>query len=121
MIVPNLSNDGHDCPAGTGNCSDTQKLSTVDGWIKSNVGPLINSSAFQDSVLIYTWDEGDANDMANKGGHIATILISPKVRSGFQSTTTYQHQSALKLTMQLLGVTDFPGAAASAPDMSEFF
>jgi hypothetical protein len=59
--------------------------------------------------------------MANKGGHIATILISPKVRSGFQSTTTYQHQSALKLTMQLLGVTDFPGAAASAPDMSEFF
>jgi hypothetical protein len=33
----------------------------------------------------------------------------------------YQHQSTLKLTMQLLGVTDFPGAAATAPDMTEFF
>ena len=121
MIVPNLANDGHGCPAQAGNCSDTQKLSTVDGWIKNNVGPLINSSAFQDSVLIYTWDESDVNDMANGGGHIATILIGPKVRSGFQSTSTYQHQSGLKLTMQLLGITDFPGAAASAPDMSEFF
>jgi phosphatidylinositol-3-phosphatase len=121
MIVPNLSNDGHDCPAEAGNCSDTQKLSNVDGWIKNNVGPLINSSAFQDSVLIYTWDESNINDMANGGGHIATILIGRKVRSGFQSTTTYQHQSGLKLTMQLLGISDFPGAAANAPDMSEFF
>lgn len=121
MIVPNLANDGHDCPQEAGNCSDNQKLSTVDGWIKNTVGPLINSSALQDSVLIYTWDEGDVNDMANQGGHIATILIGPKVRSGFQSTTMYQHQSTLKLTMQLLGLSDFPGAAASAPDMNEFF
>ena len=121
MIVPNLSNDGHDCPRGAGNCSDTQKLSTIDDWVKNNVEPLISSSAFGDSVLIYTWDEGDANDEANEGGHIATILVGPKVRSGFQSSTMYQHQSALKLTMQLLGIKDFPGAAASAPDMSEFF
>ena len=121
MIVPDLSNDGHDCPREAGNCSDTEKLSNIDDWIKNNVGPLVNSSALEDSVLIYTWDEGDADDMANRGGHVATILISPKVRSGFQSATMYQHQSALKLTMQLLGISDFPGAAASAPDMSDFF
>jgi acid phosphatase len=121
MIVPDLSNDGHDCPGEAGNCTDTQKLSNIDDWVKNNIGPLINSSAFQNSVLIYTWDEGDVNDMANQGGHVATILISPKVRAGFQSTTMYQHQSALKLTMELLGVSDFPGAAASAPDMAEFF
>jgi phosphatidylinositol-3-phosphatase len=121
MIVPNLANDGHDCPAEAANCTDTQKLAGIDSWIQANVGPLINSSAFQNSVLIYTWDEGDVNDMANQGGHVATILISPKIRSGFQSTTMYQHQSALKLSMQLLGVNDFPGAAASATDMSEFF
>ena len=121
MIVPDLSNDGHDCPGEAANCTDTQKLSTIDDWVKNNVGPLINSSAFQNSVLIYTWDEGDVNDMANQGGHVATILVSPKVRTGFQSKTMYQHQSALKLTMQLLGVSDFPGAAASATDMTEFF
>jgi acid phosphatase len=89
--------------------------------VKSNVGPLISSPAFQDSVLIYTWDESDITDLAHGGGHIATILISPKVRAGFQSTTVYQHQSALKLTMQLLGISDFPGAAATATDMTEFF
>lgn len=121
MIVPNLANDGHDCPGEAGNCSDTDKLSGIDNWVQANVGPLINSSAFQNSVLIYTWDEGDVNDMANQGGHVATILVSPKIRAGFQSTTMYQHQSALKLSMQLLGVSDFPGAAASATDMSEFF
>jgi len=121
MIVPNLANDGHDCPGEAANCTDDDKLAGVDSWVQSNVGPLINSSAFQDSVLIYTWDESDINDMANGGGHVATILVSPKVKAGFQSKTLYQHQSALKLSLQLLGVTDFPGAAASAPDMSEFF
>lgn len=121
MIVPDLSNDGHDCPGEAGNCTDTQKLSNIDDWVKNNVGPLINSSAFQNSVLIYTWDEGDVNDIANQGGHVATILVSPKVRAGLQSKTMYQHQSALKLSMQLLGVSDFPGAAASATDMAEFF
>ena len=121
MIVPDLSNDGHDCPGEAGNCTDTQKLSNIDDWVKNNIGPLINGSALQNSVLIYTWDEGDVNDMANQGGHVATILVSPKVRAGFQSKTMYQHQSALKLSMQLLGVSDFPGAAASATDMTEFF
>lgn len=121
MIVPDLANDGHDCPAEAATCTDDDKLAGVDKWVQSNVGPLISSSAFQDSVLIYTWDESDINDVANGGGHVATILVSPKVRAGFQSKTMYQHQSALKLSLELLGVTDFPGAAASAPDMSEFF
>jgi hypothetical protein len=121
MIVPNLANDGHDCPHEAGNCTDTDKMGNIDNWVHTNIAPLISSSAFQDSVLIYTWDESDINDHTNGGGHVATILVSPKVRAGFQSTTMYQHQSALKLTMQLLGITDFPGASASAPDMSEFF
>jgi hypothetical protein len=121
MILPNAANDGHDCPNEASSCTDTQKLATIDQWIHNNVGPLINSTAIQDSVLIYTWDESNVNDLANGGGHVATILISAKVRSGFQSKAMYQHQSTLKLTMQLLGVTDFPGAAATAPDMTEFF
>lgn len=121
MILPNLANDAHDCPSEAHSCTDTQKLANTDSWIQNNLGPLIQSQAFQNSVLIYTWDESVDTDMANGGGHIATILVSPKVKAGYQSTTMYQHQSTLKLTMQLLGVTDYPGAAASAPDMSEFF
>ena len=121
MIVPNFNNDGHDCPAAIPGCSDTDKLQNIDNWISQNIGPLIQSSAFQNSVLIYTWDESDINDTTNPNEHIATILISPKVRAGFQSTASYQHQSTLRLTMQLLGINDYPGAAASAPEMSEFF
>jgi len=121
MIVPNLEDDGHDCPNEAPLCTDTDKLVNVDQWIQTNLSGLIQSPAFQNSVLIYTWDESVLTDVTNGGGHVATILISPKVRSGFQSTTVYQHQSALKLTMQLLGITDYPGAAATAPDMTEFF
>ncbi len=121
MIVPNFANDGHDCPGGGVNCTDTQKLAHIDNWIQTNIGPLISSSALGNSVLIYTWDESDINDLSNPNRQVATILISPKVKQGYQSTTKYQHQSTLKLTMQLIGVTDYPGLAATATDMSEFF
>ena len=103
MIVPNLENDGHDCPNETPTCSDAEKLATIDQWIQTNLSTLIQSPAFDNSLLIYAWDESVLTDTANGGGHIATILISPKVRAGYQSTTMYQHQSALKLTCSCWG------------------
>jgi phosphatidylinositol-3-phosphatase len=121
MIVPNFANDGHDCPNEASYCTDTGKLANIDSWVQTHVGPLINSPGFNNSVLIYTWDESTITDMANTGGHVATILIGSPVRRGYQSTTVYQHQSALRLSMELLGISDLPGAAASAPDMNEFF
>lgn len=121
MIVPDLSNDGHDCPNEASYCTDTQKLANIDQWVQTKLSGLMQSNILQNSVVIYTWDESDISDMTNGGGHIPTILIGSKVRSGYQSTTLYQHPSTLKLTMQLLGITDYPGLAASAPDMTEFF
>jgi hypothetical protein len=47
--------------------------------------------------------------------------VSPLAKAGYQSTTLYQHESTLKLMMEGLGLSDLPGAAATAPDMSEFF
>jgi hypothetical protein len=32
----------------------------------------------------------------------------------------YQHQSTLRTILQVLGVTDYPGAAGAAPAMTEF-
>jgi phosphatidylinositol-3-phosphatase len=121
MIVPNLDNDGHDCPNSASYCTDTQKLAAIDSWVQTNVGPLINSSAFTNSLLIYTWDESNINDFTHQGGQVATILIGSKVKAGYKSKAFYQHESALKLSMQLLGLNDYPGAAATAPDMAEFF
>jgi acid phosphatase len=109
-IVPDLCNDAHDC-----------SLSTADDWLKTNIDPLIKSAAFQqDGLLIIVFDES-GGDNTNGGGKVAWVAVSPKSKPGYQSTTTYQHQSTLRLILKGLGVTAFPGDAASAPDMDEFF
>lgn len=111
MIVPNVLDNGH-----------TGSLNQADAWLQQNISQLINSPLFQkDGLLIITFDEGDVTDLTNGGGHVATVLVSTKVKKKYQSTTFYQHQSTLRLVLQALGVSGFPGAAASAPSMDEFF
>ena len=110
-IVPNLCNDGHDCPSRV-----------VDGWLQTNMGPLIGSTQFQrDGLLIITYDEGPDADSAHGGGRVAWVAVSGRSKRGYRSSTFYQHQSTLRLTAQALGLAMFPNLAATAPDMSEFF
>jgi phosphatidylinositol-3-phosphatase len=110
FIAPNLNDDAHD---GT--------LNQADNWLKQNIAPLLASPTFQNSLLVITFDEGDMSDTAHGGGHIATVIVSPKAKPGYTSTTLYQHQSLLRLLLKASGVSSFPGDAASAPDMLEFF
>jgi hypothetical protein len=52
------------------------------------------------------------------------VVIGPKVKPGYQSTTLYQHESTLKTILEALGASTLspaPGNAATAPDMKEFF
>ena len=111
FLVPNLLDDAHDGP-----------LQLADAWLQQNIAPLISSSTFQqDGLLIVVFDESDTSDSANGGGHVAAFIIGPKAKQGYQSTTLYQHQSTLRLILQGLGVTVYPGAANTAPVMGEFF
>ncbi|GAC1429062.1 MAG: alkaline phosphatase family protein [Terriglobales bacterium] len=121
LIVPNLNNDAHDCPPGMSACDDAAKLANTDQWMKTNLDPFLKSAAFNDSLVIITFDEGEPTDTAHGGGHVATVIVSPKSKAAYQSTTLYQHESTLRLMLKVLGVSDLPGAAASAPDMGEFF
>jgi phosphatidylinositol-3-phosphatase len=121
FIVPNIENDAHDCPQGGLNCADSAKLAAADNWLKNNIDPLINSPGFANSVLIITWDEGDISDVANGGGQVATVLVGVRVKTAFQSQNFYQHQSTLRLILDLLQVSDHPGASAGAPAMQDFF
>lgn len=121
FIAPNLNDDAHDCPLAIPNCTDAQKLSAADQWLQMNIDPVIKSSAFQDAVMVIVFDEGDITDLANGGGHVPAVIVSSKSKAGYQSTTVYQHQSVLRLSLKTLGVTDLPGDAATAPDMGEFF
>ena len=111
FIVPDLLNDAHD-----------GSLAQADAWLQSNIGPLIGSPAFQNSgLLIITFDEGNQADLDHGGGQVATLIISSKAKKGFQSTTVYQHESTLRLILAGSAVNNFPGLAATAPDMTEFF
>ncbi len=112
FVVPNMCDDAHDC-----------SLSQADQWLQTNIGPLFDSPTFyQDTLLIFVWDES-GSDNTYGGGNIEWAVFGAGVKQGYkQSTTTvYQHQSTLRLVLEKLGVSVFPGAAASAPDMNEFF
>jgi hypothetical protein len=110
-IVPNLNNDAQN---GT--------LQQADGWLKQNIAPLLANPAFQqDGLLIITFSESANTDTAHGGGQVATVVIGPEVKVGTKSTTLYQHQSLLRTVLTALGATEFPGAAASAPPMNDFF
>ena len=111
FITPNGCDDAHDCGLGT-----------ADNWLKNNIDPLIKNSVFQkDGLLIVVFDESD-NDSTNGGGHVVCALISPAFsKLSYQSTTVYQHESVLRLTLEGLGVIVLPSSASNAPAMWEFF
>jgi hypothetical protein len=121
FIVPDVNNDAHDCPVGMSSCSDTQKLAAADQWLSANIGPLLTSSVFQNSLLIVVFDEGDLSDVNHIGGQVAAVIVSPLAKAGYKSSTVYEHASGLRLMLKGLGVTDLPGAAANAAEMGEFF
>ncbi len=121
FIAPNVNDDAHNCPVGLGTCTSDQMLAAADQWLSTNIAPLLVSTAFQNSLLIIVFDESEDSDTQNGGGHVPGVIVSPLAKPGYQSTTLYQHESTLRLMMEGLGVSDLPGAAATAPDMSEFF
>jgi acid phosphatase len=128
--LPNLSyvlgdmvHDMHDCPGGAAvTCADADKITQGDTWLKMTIDPVISNPSFQkDGLLIVLFDEAEDIDITNGGGHVMAILVGPFVKPGFQSTTLYQHQSTLRLVCDLFKLPKCPGAAATAPQMSEFF
>ena len=112
FIVPNDSDNAHD---GT--------LAQADAWLQAKIDPLIMSSDFNSpggGLLIIVFDESFDSDTVNGGGHVAWVVVGPNVKKGFTSAASYQHESTLRFMSEAIGLTDFPGAAATAPDMEEF-
>lgn len=120
-LLPDAENDAHDCPSGGSLCLDSDKLAAADNWLKANLAPLINNPALANSVFIIVFDEALDIDLTNGGGRVAAVLVGAHVKPAYMSTTLYQHQSTLRLMLELLAVADRPGLSATAPSMSEFF
>jgi hypothetical protein len=121
FIAPNAEHDAHDCPTGGSLCLDSDKLTAADNWLKANIDPLIKSPALANSVFVIVFDESLDVDLVNGGGKVAMVMTGSHVKTGFKSTTFYQHQSTLRLVLDLLRVADHPGNSATAPTMQEFF
>jgi acid phosphatase len=122
FIVPDNDDNGHDCPDTIPTCADTQRLAHIDAWLKTNIGPLVVSSGFNAThggLLVIVFDES-AGDSTHGGGRVAWVVAGPDVKKAYVSTKLYQHQSTLRFLSEAMGLTSFPGAAATAPDMEEF-
>ena len=116
FIVPDTNDDAH-------SASPQQ----ADSWLQANViAALSGNPAFQpggDGVLVVDFDESIVSDTAHGGGHVIAAFWGPVVKAGYMqsSSTVYQHESMLRTIMEALQLTNPPGAAATAPDMAEFF
>jgi acid phosphatase len=121
FVEPNQVNSMHDCPATLPNCDNDQKLAVGDAWASQFIGMLLNNPTFQqDGLLIITWDESWDADSQNGGGRVLTILIGPKVKKQYVSTTFYQHESVLNAICGAMQITCM-GNGVTAPSMKEFF
>ncbi len=108
LIVPNTTNDMHSGTTAQG-----------DAFLQAFVPLITSSPAFAHSLLLITWDEGSGS--RGGGGHVATIVISPLLKSqGVQSAVPHDHYSLLRTIEAGLGLPCLR-RACRANDLAEFF
>lgn len=121
MIVGNIYDVGHDCLPTVTTCTTAIRLQQADAWLKNTLPQVLSNTGFAGSgLLAVTFDESE-NDNTNGGGQVATVLLGTNVKSGYQATGMYQHQSLLRLILEAQGVSTLPGASAMAPSMAEIW
>jgi phosphatidylinositol-3-phosphatase len=120
-VTPDTDEDAHD---GT--------LQEADQWLEENIPAILDRPEFRsdgDGILFLVWDEGTLgtdNRCSSKvsqgcGGRLATLVIGPHVKPGYQSTITYHHENLLKTVCDAMGLATCPGAAQNAAPMTDFF
>lgn len=118
-ITPNMCDDSHDCPA-----------SASDAWLATWIPHILNSQAWKDNGLLFiTYDEGDTKRVITtsccqqgNGGQVATLVISPLSKPGYQSLVAYDHYSLLRTIEDAWGLPELGQAACDcAPPMADFF
>jgi hypothetical protein len=135
-ITPNLCHDGHDAPCVDG---EPGGLTSADAWLKQWIPRITSSPAFRkDGVLVITFDESDSPQSDSSaccgegpapnspvpgisgpgGGRVGALVISPFVRPGTWSTTSYNHYSLLASLEDLFGLAKLGYAAA--PGLNRF-
>jgi hypothetical protein len=108
LIVPNSINDMHNGTTAQG-----------DAFLQAFVPLITDSPTFAHSLLLITWDEGSGSK--GGGGHVATIVVSPLLKSaGMQSAVPHDHYSLLRTIEDGLGVGCLRHSCP-ANNLAEFF
>ncbi len=124
IIVPDGNHDAHDCPVGMKTCTEEQKLSSADSFLSATLTPILATANFQkggDGLIFVTFDECGGGTDQGCGAAVYTTVIGPKVTPHIVSTTPYKHENTLRTIFDALRLTNYPGVAATASDMSDFF
>ena len=135
-ITPNLCHDGHDAPCVNG---EPGGLTSVNSWLQTWVPKILNSPAYKnDGMLVITADESggpqsDASACCGEGpgpnaalpgitglggGRIGALVLSPYVKGGTWSTTSYNHYSLLASIEDVFKVPYL--GYAGAPGLNRF-
>jgi phosphatidylinositol-3-phosphatase len=124
IIAPDGNWDAHDCPVGMSSCTESQQLAAADNFLEQTLSPLLSTPDFLPGgtgVIFITFDEcGDGTDVGCSA-HVYTSVFGPQVTPNTVSSVPYKHENTLRTIYDSLGLTDYPGAAATAADMSDFF
>ncbi|MHB8512217.1 MAG: alkaline phosphatase family protein [Actinomycetota bacterium] len=97
FIIPNLCHDMHDCSVSDG-----------DHWLKGFLPSIIGSLQPSD-VIVITFDEDDGS----QSNRVATIVISPQITSGRQSSKQLSHYSLLRSIEDTFALSPLRGAASA--------
>jgi phospholipase C len=102
FVVPDLCDDGHDCP-----------VTAADAWLTAWLPRILTSAAYRSgtTAVFVVWDEYTP---------VPNMVISPTTPPGTTSNVIINHYSLLRTTEELLGVP-LLGHAATAPSMGAVF
>jgi phosphatidylinositol-3-phosphatase len=119
-IMPNTCNSAHDDYLSSSCDVDTTDR-WLGGWMDKLNAYLEPRAAAEPALIVLTWDEGQGSHSCcglpqNAGGRVATVLISPLAKSGFQDDTPYTHYSLLKTIEAAWGLS-YLGHAADASNV----
>jgi len=106
LVVPDLCNDEHNCPPGTG-----------DAWLALWLPRLFASPAYENgtTALFVTYDEASGD-----GNRVYTVVASPSVAPHTVVATRFDHYSLLRTVESLLGLPCLANAC-SARSMAAAF
>ncbi|MCU1398906.1 MAG: phosphoesterase [Acidimicrobiales bacterium] len=106
FITPNICNDMHSCPIGTG-----------DQWLSAVVTSITTSDIYRQgaTAVFIVFDESEGS------GTMPLFVIAPSVLPGTRAVDRFDHYSLLAFTEDALGITSRLGRAAQAIDLAPAF